>query len=134
MTVQLVRVPKQHVRQIWPLVSDLLHRAVKRTDLAHTKDLEADVVDGNGVLWLAIDGDCIEAAATTLLVRTDRNLVCVISACGGSNLENWLPLLAELEAWAKSEGAAKVRIFGRVGWADVLQNYDVKNVVLERLL
>lgn len=134
MTAVLVCVPRQHVRQIWPLVADRLHKAVQRTDLAHSADIEADVCDGNARLWLACEGDTIEAAATTLLVRTDRNLVCVISACGGSNLANWLPLLAQIEAWAKAEGAAKVRIFGRIGWADVLQNYDVTNVVLERQL
>lgn len=134
-SAELVCVPPQHVRQIWPLVKDRLHRAVKRTDLAHSKDIDADVLDGNGLLWLAIAaGDKIEAAATTLLVKTDKHLVCIISACGGSKMENWLHLLSGIEAWAKAEGAAKTRIIGRRGWAGVLEGYSVEHVVLERLL
>lgn len=134
MTAELICVPRPHVAAIWPLVADRLHAAVKRTDLAHTKDIEADVLQGNASLWLALIGEKIEAVATTLLVRTDRNMVCVISACGGANMKNWLPLLAKIEAWAKAEGAAKVRIFGRKGWAGVLDGYSVENVVLERKL
>lgn len=134
MTSNLVCVPPQHVRQIWPHVVDRLRAAVLKTDLAHTKDIEADVLEGNARLWLACDGTSILAAATTLLVRTDKHLVCVISACGGARLESWLHLLADLEAWAKTEGAAIVRIFGRKGWVSALPDYGVENVVLEKRL
>lgn len=133
-SANLVCVPPENVRQIWPLVADRLRQAVTRTDLAHTKDIEFDVMEGDGLLWLALDGEKIEAAATTLLVNTDRHLVCIISALGGENMGHWLPLLAEIEAWAKAEGAAKVRIFGRKGWGRVLPGYAVAQVVLERLL
>lgn len=135
MTATLVCVPPENVQQIWPLVKDRLHEAVRRTDLAHSKDIDADVLEGNGLLWLAVAaGNQIEAAATTLLVRTDKHLVCIISACGGAKMENWLHLIAGIEAWAKAEGAVKTRIIGRRGWAGVLDGYTVAHVVLERLL
>lgn len=134
MTATLVCVPPENVRQIWPLVRDRLHEAVRCTDLAHSRDIDADVLEGNGLLWLACVGETIEAAATTLLIRTDRHLVCVIQALGGENMRNWLPLLDKIEVWAKAEGAAKVRILGRAGWVRVLKGYAVEHVVLERPL
>ena len=127
-------IPPQLAREIWPLVRDRLYAAVRRTDLSHSVDIARDVLHGDGVLWLACEGEEIEAAAVTLLTRTDRHLVCLITALGGSNMERWLPLLSEIEHWARSEGAALVRVMGRPGWGRVLKNYHVSNVVLERAL
>jgi len=133
-SVNLVCVPPQLAREIWPLVSDRLHQAVLRTDMSHTADLEYDVLEGDGLLWLATNGTAIEAAAATLLIKTDRNLVCVITALGGENRSRWLDLLAGIELWAKAEGAAKMRIYGRRGWTRVLKDYRVSNVVMEKSL
>ena len=105
-------IPPQLAREIWPLVRDRLYAAVRRTDLSHSVDIARDVLHGDGVLWLACEGEEIEAAAVTLLTRTDRHLVCLITALGGSNMESWLPLLSEIEDWARSEGAALVRDHG----------------------
>jgi hypothetical protein len=127
-------IPPQLAREIWPLVRDKLYAAVRRTDLSHSVDIARDVLHGDGVLWLACDGQEIEAAAVTLLTRTDRHLVCLITALGGSNMESWLPLLSQIEDWAKAEGAALVRVMGRPGWARVLKDYQISNVVLERAL
>ena len=40
----------------------------------------------------------------------------------------------EIEAYAKAEGCACVRIYGRKGWARVLKDYQVEQIVLERQL
>lgn len=127
-------IPPQLAREIWPLVRDRLYAAVRRTDLSHSVDVAHDVLHGDGVLWLACEGEKIEAAAVTLLTRTDRHLVCLITALGGSNMKSWLPLLSGIEDWARAEGAALVRVMGRPGWGRVLKNYHVSNVVLERSL
>lgn len=132
-SADLICIHPGRVPEVWPLVADRLRAAVLRTDLNHTADLEA-LVHGDGLLWVAVDGGKISAAAVAVLVKTDRNLVCVIVAVGGENMGRWLDLLAGIEAWAKAEGAAKTRIYGRKGWARVLKNYRVSNVILERLL
>lgn len=127
-------VPPQLAREIWPLVKEKLFAAVRHTDLSHTVDIARDVLHGDGVLWLACDGKEIRAAAVTLLTRTDRHLVCLITALGGEEMECWLPLLSQIEDWARAEGAALVRVMGRPGWGRVLKNYQISNVVLERAL
>lgn len=130
----LICVPPHLKRTVWPLVADRLRAAYLKTDLGHTSDLERDVLEGDGDLWLATSGRDIDAAAVTLLVRTDRHLICQLTAIGGKNLARWVDLLPQIEAWAKREGAAKLRIMGRLGWAAILDNYRVSNVVLERAL
>jgi hypothetical protein len=133
-SADLVCVPPHLKPAVWPYVADRLRAAYLKTDLGHTADLERDVLHGHGDLWLALSGGEIDAAAVTLLVRTDRHLVCQITALGGANLARWLDLLPKIEEWAKREGAAKLRIMGRLGWAAILENYHVSNVVLERAL
>uniref|UniRef100_A0A973WQF7 Uncharacterized protein n=1 Tax=Bradyrhizobium quebecense TaxID=2748629 RepID=A0A973WQF7_9BRAD len=130
----LICVPPQRVHEIWPRVEAMLGRAVLRTDLSHTADIARDVLEGDGLLWLACDGEKIEAAAITLLTRTDRHLVCLITALGGENRERWVPLLEQIEDWARAEGAKRLRLMGRAGWARVLKNYHVSNIVMERAL
>jgi hypothetical protein len=131
---ELICVPPSKVADVWPMVKEHLFSAVRRTDLSHTADIEHDLLHGDGLLWLICDGKVIEAAGATLLVRTDKHLVCLITALGGSNREKWLPLLAQIEDWARAEGAALVRIMGRPGWGRVLKDYSISNVVLEKSL
>jgi hypothetical protein len=131
---KLICVPPSMVADLWPRVKEHLFSAVRRTDLSHTEDIERDLMEGDGLLWLICDGNVIEAAGATLLVNTDQHMVCLITALGGENMDKWLPLLAQIEDWARAEGAALVRIMGRPGWARVLKGYAVTNVVLERAL
>lgn len=137
-SASLVWIHPQDVPAIWPLVADRLRAAYLRTDLSHTLDLERDVLRGDAALWVAASPGGIvaeiEAALVAKLVRTDRNLVCIITACGGSNMSRWLGHLAAIERWAKEQGAAKIRLFGRKGWLRVLKQYQAKAVVLERAL
>jgi hypothetical protein len=129
----LVCVDPKRIREVWPHVVALIHKAVKRTNLSHTLDIDADVLQGDGLLWIAWDG-IIKAAATTSLIRTDRDKACILTACAGEDMAQWLPLLGEIEAYAKAEGCACVRIYGRKGWARVLKGYTIEHVILERTL
>jgi hypothetical protein len=130
--VELICVDPKRVHEIWPHVVHLIHGAVKRTNLSHTLDIDDDILHGHGLLWLACDGSKILAAMTTSLVSTDRDKVCILTACGGSEMMQWLPLLRKIEAYAKDEGCGCVRIYGRKGWARLLDGYRVEHVILER--
>jgi len=132
-SVELICVDPKRVHEIWPLVADLIHGAIRRTNLSHTADIETDTLHGDGLLWIAWDG-AIKAAATTSLVRTDRDKICILTACAGADMKLWLPLLGRIEAYAKAEGCACVRIYGRRGWARVLDGYHTEHIILERPL
>ena len=132
MPVELVCVPPDQVARFWPLVRELLHRAVKRSNLSHTADIDYDTLHGGGLLWLALEGSAIRAAATTVLKRTDAGLICILTACGGERMREWLPLLAKIEAYARAEGCGGLRIYGRKGWVRVLDGYRVEHVILRK--
>lgn len=131
---ELIVVHPSCVPAIWPRVEQLVVGAITRTDLCHTLDVVPKVMDGTAQLWLAIDGKDILAAATTLLRRTDKHLICELTALGGRDRPRWLPMLDQIEAWAKAEGATALRFFGRRGWTRVLKNYRTRHVILEKTL
>ncbi|WP_244622299.1 hypothetical protein [Bradyrhizobium ivorense] len=93
---------------------------------------EREVLAGLQLLWIAHDGERIEAAAVTkLVVRGDRR-VCIIAACGGDNRKRWVPLLAGIEDYARAEGCSAVSFTGRRGWQRVLDGYALKFVIMEK--
>lgn len=129
MSAELVCVDPKRVHEFWPYAREFILSAIKRTDLSDPQDIEYDILNGDQLLWLAINAK-IKAAASTHLA----NNVCTITACGGEDMNEWLPLFAQIEQYAKNEGCKSVRIYGRKGWQRVLENYHVKHVILERAL
>jgi hypothetical protein len=134
MSVELICVAPDRVHEFWPHVSDLIHRAIRRTNLSHSQDIDFDVLNGDGLFWIAWNGRAVEAAVTTSLIETDTEKVCVLTACGGKNMHRWLSLLGQIEDYAKAEGCSRVRIFGRKGWVRVLERYRIRNVIVEKEL
>lgn len=132
-TAELVCVDPKRIHEFWPHAREMIRKAILRTNLSHFQDIEYDILSGDGLLWLAWDGK-IEAAATTSLIETDTDKVCVLTACGGEDMTHWISLISGIEAYAKSEGCACVRIYGRKGWGRVLEGYDVQHVVMEKPL
>lgn len=103
---------------------------MQRGDLGRLDTVEADILAGRALLWLAWNGHDIEAACVTQLDWTECTKACVIVACGGAG--QWSRLITDIEKYAQAEGCDAVRIYGRRGWARVLPGYRVAKVVLER--
>jgi hypothetical protein len=131
---EAVCVDPRRVRAVWPRVSGLIHAAMRRGDLSSYAALEASVLAGDALLWLVRDGLELPAAAVTELQQTEWRKVCVIVACGGADMSRWIDLIARIEAYARAERCAAVRIIGREGWGRLLTAYRPKRVVLEKEL
>lgn len=131
---ELSCVDPAQIEEFWPYARPLIEKAIKRTNLSRWVDEERSILRGEQLLWLAHEGERIAAAATTHLTRGDGGPVCTITACGGEDMSQWLPLIEGIEKYARAEGCSCVRIFGRVGWRRVLDEYHVEHVVLERPL
>jgi hypothetical protein len=131
---KLICIDPKQVREFWPYASPLLRRATARTGLCAFGDIERDVLSGNALLWIAWSGSGIEAVASTSLQQTDAGKVCVITACSGAHMARWLPLIRTVEAYAKEEGCGCVRIFGRKGWARVLDGYRQTHAIIDKRL
>jgi hypothetical protein len=135
---ELVCVDPARVREIWPHVAPLLRRAILRTGLSAFADIERDVLAGDALLWIATSCEesrlVIDAVASTSLQQSEAGKTCVITACAGTNMSRWLPLISHVEAYAKGEGCIRVRIFGRKGWLRALQGYRATNVIIDKEL
>lgn len=118
---------------MWPHVRDKIRAAVERTGLSSFDDIEADVLAGMQLVWIAWNGSEILAAATTQLVKP-HDKVCVLTACSGYDRDQWLPLFEQIEKYAENEGCSSMRIFGRKGWERVLTGYRAEHVILEKRL
>lgn len=127
--VSLVCVNPDQIFDFWPHARPLIEAAINATNLSDFADIEAEVLDGKQLLWLAFS-DRIEAAATTRLTRD----VCELVACSGHQRERWLPLFARIEKYAKDEGCKAMRIIGRPGWERVLDGYRREFVILEKAI
>jgi hypothetical protein len=118
---------------MWPHVRDKIRAAVEQTGLSSFADIEADVLRGASLVWIAWDGKDILAAATTELSKP-LSKVCTLTACAGHDRDKWLPLFAEIEKYAENEGCSSMRIYGRKGWERVLTGYRAEHVILEKRL
>jgi hypothetical protein len=139
--LRIICVDPALVHSVWPLVADRIGAAMARGGIGAYAPVEESVLAGRALVWLATDGMGIAAAAVTQLERTDRGLICVIVACGGTNMRRWLHLIDGIEEFARAEGCAATRIIGRKGWARVLSRggfqtrpYRVRRIILEKEL
>lgn len=131
---QLLCIDPEHVRSIWPLTAPLLRQATVETGLSAFATIERDILRGTSLLWVAWNGAMIEAAASTSLQQTDAGKICVITACAGTGMKRWLPLIRGIETYAQAEGCRCVRIFGRKGWARVLKGYEQTYAIVDKRL
>lgn len=130
----LVCVDPKRVSEVWPHVNHLLKGACCRTKLNAFSDIEADILAGRSLLWVAWNGRAIESAAATILINSEARKVCIITVCGGSDMKRWLPLIGQIESYARREGCERVRIYGRKGWLRVLDGYEQKYVIMDKEL
>jgi hypothetical protein len=131
---ELLCVDPKRVIEVWPHVSSLLKSACRRTKLNAFEDIEADILAGRSLLWVAWNGRAIESAAATILINSESGKVCIITVCGGSDMKRWLPLIGQVESYARREGCARVRIYGRKGWLRVLEGYEQEHIIMDKKL
>ncbi len=132
--MNLICVDPKDAERVWPFVSTMMYTAMKRGDFSSFKVVEQKVLGGEMLLWLAHQDKKIAAAAITQITSTEWRKVLSIVACSGKDMDEWLPLLSDIEKFAGSEGCQAVRIVGRHGWERKLPQYRPHRVVLERIL
>ncbi len=132
--MNLICVNPADVERTWPFVSSMMYVAMKRGDFSSFKVVERAVLDGKMLLWLVHQDKKIAAAVITQITSTEWRKVLSIVACSGKDMDEWLPLITDIEKFAGSEGCHAVRIIGRHGWERKLPQYRPTRVVLERVL
>ena len=143
---RLICIDPAQVREFWPHVAPLIEAAMRKGRLTNYVDVERDVLAGGALVWIAWNGENIKAAAVTEIASANGERFCTIVACGAQtslrslrkldcdDRRQWLPLIAGLESYARAEGCAAMRIYGRRGWLKLLRDYRTSRVLLEKEL
>lgn len=102
-----------HVYQVWDQVEHYLKNAldVAIGDLDVTLDqLKYQLVSGVQTLLVAVENDEIKGAASISLTSFPNHRVATITATGGKGITN-PEVMEQVVAWAKSQGATKIRVY-----------------------
>lgn len=137
MTISPLPVSPDLIPQYWPHVRPFIEAAFAENRGDDSAELvHADLLSGNQYLWIAWDEDnrSIVAAITTKVIDVPRGRVCLITSCGGKNLNRWVGCMPRIEEYAKEERCAYIRFSGRKGWAAIFPDYEQPWIVLEKKL
>ncbi len=130
-----VCVPPVQVSEVLPLAQPMIRSAVSRCGDWTEAGIIAGLRKGDFLLWLAISGTDIDAAAVTELLQSEATgRYCNIILCGGRRLGNWAHLKSAIEQYAIDEQCARIRLSGRRGWARAFQDYRQPYITLEKVL
>jgi len=100
----------------------------------------SEVARGDRRMWLVMDEDDKVVLVPITAIETSTatgNKRLLLAECGGSRLKEAMPLLDEIEQWAKAEhGVKTARFFAREGWTDYLEplGYKAKAIVFDKEL
>jgi len=133
-SVSALCIPSDRVKEVWAFAKGMIADAMHRGALGCFEDVEQEVLAGKALLWIAWDGFATHASAVTRIDKIGSDKVCIIVACGGRAINNWIGCLDMIEQYASAEGCRKVRIYGRPGWQRVLKQYEPFRVVLDKVL
>ena len=117
-----------HVEGYFRSFEERSHGEIVAGDLLHA------VMLGKKQCWVATNGEEIKACALTELMAGRMN-VAILAFCAGVDREEWhREVVSEIEEWARANGAERVRIICRPGWAPELKKLGFKEShrVLER--
>lgn len=130
----LRQVPMPFLGSIWPDVSSWIIGIVERSEGRWTVETIArQVLEGKWQLWVVWDGEAVKAVIATELYTEDTGLkLARVVFTSGKDAAAWSHLIAELEEWARDEGAAKFEMMARKGWAKHLPAYKMTHVLLEK--
>jgi hypothetical protein len=102
-----------HVHQLWNVVGPLLETAcdVAIGELDCTIDqLKLQLVSGIQTLLVAVEDNEIKGAASVSVVSLPNHRVATLTATGGRGITN-PEVMSQVVAWAKSQGATKIRAY-----------------------
>ncbi|TPN03810.1 hypothetical protein FJ973_29650 [Mesorhizobium sp. B2-1-3] len=123
---------------LWPGIVRCLEKYCARFNDETPENIIAECAQGKRQLWVCLDGGTVVLTPVTEIVTinaTGRKRL-LLAEVAGERLDECMPLLREIEAWAKDQGAETSQLVGRDGWAKVLPafGYAPKARIFEKAL
>lgn len=138
MSADLVQIPKDRIRDVWPIVANWIEGVASRSGIWTVRGMVSRLESGESQLWLIWDdeAECALAAFGSRLFTGDNGRkFAEITWLTGKEMKRWRHLHDKFEEWAKAEGCYGVRHWARPGW-ERASGVDFKktHVMLERVL
>jgi len=132
MTAMISAVPREHVGNVWPVVSPMLDNAIKRTHGRwHNVDILTSVLDGSASLWIAFNEDkkIIGSMIFTINAFPVGMQVGRIDYVAGENRDEWFDAIFEKACeYARDRGCNKIETVCRKGVGEYVKRYGMKEI------
>lgn len=130
---ELRGIAQHEIEAVWPLVEERITEALGPS-YTRPETMLALLKTNAAQLWLAKNGDEIDAVCITQITGHDIGKTCGIWVCVGTNRTAWQDYMSVIEAWAKANGCIGMKHEARPGWQRVLKpmNYELTHVILEK--
>mgnify|MGYP000862505802 CR=1 FL=1 len=131
---RLVDIPVEHFDKVKSRVQHWIAEAAEGSSYFNERDVWTALEKQEAQLWTAWGENGPDAVCVTQLTPTSKGKFCAIWIMVGSGMVDWLPLIEELEQWAKIEGCTFMRHEARPGWSKILKTkgYHMPHVILEK--
>lgn len=130
--MNLLCVPPNQVPHFWPHVGHYIAAALSNVGLSEIEAIRDRLFKGEALLWIAAEDTQIQGAGATQLVMSCGRKVCEIVAWSSDKHE--AGLFDVIEQHAIAEGCAAVRLIGRKGWLRKLRDFNLRAVILEKVI
>jgi hypothetical protein len=136
--VSVVNIPKDQVFDVWPLVEHFITAISVRNPISFdTGDLLQRASKGTLQLWVAWDiaeRNALGVMGTETGIGHNNQMLVTILFAAGDEMERWRGQMSEVEDWARSIGASRIKTWARPGWERLLPGFKKTHVMLEKEL
>lgn len=133
---ELRRVFPSALERLWPEIGPKLAAIADRSRGRWTVEPLLDaILDGRWQLWVVWNRaeDRLQAiVGTEIYTELSGKRFCGIRFATGDDRAAWMPLLDELEQWARENGCDAIDGWCRRGWEKHLPAYTLTHVLLEK--
>lgn len=134
---QLQTVAPQHVHQLWDTVKHFFEAAIgDSTDYYTIDQLRTALARGEQALLVLVEDDVLIGALTVHVYNEPNHRVAHVTVIGGKGVVEG-ELIAQLEAWSKSQGATKIRAWAKEAQARLYRqrmNMNTTMLVVEKTI
>ena len=133
---KLSTVPTQDVLAVWPRIADMVESGLDESAGEFApEDVQKALLLREMQLWVMHKEGDIQAIGLTRIVQFPQFNVGEIAMVSGHGARKMLPFVDSVfKPWARENGCAELRIFGRVGWMKLLPDWKDYGITLRTLL
>lgn len=129
--IQLEPITHADLDLYWPSVLPWVEAAASDIGSLSASDWHRRIETQHAQLWLVRIGSVLTGVIITEIYDTAAGKTCALPIVGGSHLKASLPVLDEIEWWAREQGCTRLSGHGRFGFVEALKHLGWRPVAVE---